>query len=64
MTSVAAYVHGGQLLGNGIYARIMQLGKDARELLKEAVQVKCGVDAHIHIIHDGTAASTLHAGES
>jgi len=28
------------------------------------VKVKCGVDAHIHIIHDETAAAALHAEES
>ncbi len=63
MCSVAAYVRGGTLLGNGIYATLMRLtgGDDARPLLEAAVREQ-GETARVHLIHDGTAAAALHAG--
>ncbi len=63
MLSVAAYVQGGRLLGNGIYARMSTLGEDVRLLLQEAVRERTRRVVRIHLIHDGTAASALHAGE-
>jgi len=63
MCSVAAYVRGGTLLGNGIYATLMRLteGDDARPLLEAAVRAR-GETVRMHLIHDGTAAAALHAG--
>jgi hypothetical protein len=64
--SFAAYVRGGKLLGNGIYARMMQVtsGDDVRPRLAEAIHARTGRRVHIRPIHDGTAAAALHAGES
>lgn len=61
--SIAAYTQGVKLLGNGIYARIHQLGEDAHTLIGERVVALCGTKPALHIIHDGTAAAALHAGE-
>jgi hypothetical protein len=63
MLCMATYVRGGKLLGNGIYAKIMHLGDDARELIANAVKAPSSKAVHIYVIHDGTAAGTLHAGE-
>ncbi len=60
--SVAAYVEGGRLLGNGIYARMSALAADVRPLLVEAVRARTGRALPLALIHDGTAAATLHAG--
>lgn len=64
LLSVAAYVDGGRLLGNGIYARMSTLAEDIRPLLAAAMQSRCGAASRIHLIHDGTAAAALHAGEA
>jgi hypothetical protein len=61
--SIAAYTQGKKLLGNGIYARIHRLGGDAHALIGEQVVALCGTKPTLHIIHDGTAAAALHAGE-
>lgn len=61
--SIAAYTHGGTLLGNGIYARMHQLGDDARLLIADRVAELSDVRPRLTILHDGTAAATLHAGE-
>ncbi len=63
LLSMAAYVEGGRLLGNGIYARMSMLGDDVRPLLEKAVHERCGLVCRISLIHDGTAAAALHAGE-
>jgi hypothetical protein len=62
MLSVAAYVQGGQLLGNGLYASLNALADDARPLLADAVHVRTGRAMRVHLIHDGTAACALYAG--
>jgi len=64
LLSIAAYVDGGQLLGNGIYARMSTLAGDVRPLMVAAVRARNGTTSRIHLIHDGTAAAALHAGES
>jgi hypothetical protein len=61
--SIAAYVDGGRLLGNGIYARMQQLADDVRPLLTDGVAALCGRRIRITILHDGTAAAAVHAGE-
>lgn len=63
LLSVAAYVDAGRLLGNGIYARMSTLAADVRPLIAAAVQARSGITSRIHLIHDGTAAAALHAGE-
>ncbi|TFG67319.1 MAG: hypothetical protein E4H27_09160 [Anaerolineales bacterium] len=63
MISIAAYVHGGELLGNGIYARMRLLDEDTRVLLAHAIQDKANHNTVVHLIHDGTAAAAVHAGE-
>jgi hypothetical protein len=63
MLCIAAYVDGGRLLGNGLYAKMSLLADDVRPLLAEAVKSQTGQVVQIHPIHDGTAACTLHAGE-
>lgn len=62
MVSIAAYVRGGRLLGNGIYARMSELAEDVRPVLAEHVRARCGRAVRVHLIHDGTAAAALHAG--
>jgi hypothetical protein len=62
MLSVAAYVQGGRLLGNGLYASLNALVDDARPLLADAVHAQTGQAGRVHLIHDGTAACTLYAG--
>jgi len=61
MLSVAAYVQGGRLLGNGLYASLNALADDARPLLADAVRARTGRTVRVHLIHDGTAACTLYA---
>ncbi len=63
MLSVAAYVQGGRLLGNGLYANLSTLADDTRPLLAEAVRARTGRHVQVHLIHDGTAACAIHAGE-
>ena len=60
---VASYVRGGHLLGKGLYAKLHELASDARPLLAEAVRARTGQPARIRLIHDGSAASAVHAGE-
>jgi len=62
MLSVAAYVRGGRLLGNGLYASLNALAEDARPLLADAIHTQTGQVMRVHLIHDGTAACTLYAG--
>jgi hypothetical protein len=62
MLSVAAYVQGGRLLGNGLYASLNALSDDARPLLGDAVFAQTGRALRVHLIHDGTAACALYAG--
>ncbi len=62
--SVAAYVQGGRLLGNGLYANLSTLTDDARPLLTNAVSQRVGQALRVHLIHDGTAACAVHAGET
>jgi len=63
MLVVAAYVEGGRLLGNGLYANLNQLTADARPLLEQAIQSRTKQNARVQLIHDGTAAAATHAGE-
>lgn len=63
MLSVAAYVEGGRLLGNGLYANLSTLADDARPLLAAAMSARTGRETSVHLIHDGTAACAVHAGE-
>lgn len=60
--SVAAYVRGGRLLGNGIYARISDAYADANAALEAAVAARAARAVRLRLIHDGTAAAALHAG--
>jgi len=62
MLSVAAYVQGGRLLGNGLYAGLNALAEDARPLLADAIHAQTGQVMRVHLIHDGTAACTPYAG--
>lgn len=64
MLSIAAYVQGGELIGNGIYAQMRALAPDARLLLAEAVAQRTGASVRLGLIHDGTAAAALHAGST
>jgi hypothetical protein len=63
MISIAAYVQGGRLLGNGIYAQMHFLADDIRPILARAIFDRTGQPVQIHLIHDGTAAAAVHAGE-
>jgi hypothetical protein len=62
--SIAAYVRGGKLLGHGLYARMREISEDAAALIAGTVAQEAGLDIHPIIAHDGTAAATLHAGET
>lgn len=63
MLSVAAYVRDGRPLGNGLYAQMGSLAADTEGLLADAVAGRTGKRVRAHLIHDGTAAAALHAGE-
>ena len=39
------------------------LADDSRPLLREAIRARGGRDMRVHLIHDGTAACAVHAGE-
>lgn len=64
MFCVACYVQGGRMLGRGLYLHLNQLGDDARLPLAEAIEARIGRPVRVHIIHDGSAASAVHAGEA
>jgi hypothetical protein len=63
MLCVAAYVQGGRLLGNGIYAQMSALADDLRPVLAQSVAHRTGHPVRVSLIHDGTAAAAVHAGE-
>jgi hypothetical protein len=63
MLCVAAYVREGRLLGNGLYANLSTLSDDAQPLLAEAIRARIGQPVRVHLIHDGSAACAVHAGE-
>ena len=63
MLCVAAYVQGGKLLGNGLYANLSVLADDVRPLLAASLHRRTGAAFRVHLIHDGTAAAAVHAGE-
>ncbi|MCU0519837.1 MAG: hypothetical protein MUF84_03990 [Anaerolineae bacterium] len=60
--SIAAYVDGGRLLGNGMYARMSTLADDVRPLIAAGVATACRWRPELTVIHDGTAAAAVHAG--
>jgi hypothetical protein len=64
MLAVAAYVDGGRLLGNGLYATLNGASDDARPALAAAMAEQSGSAARVRLIHDGTAAAAVHAGET
>lgn len=62
--SVASYVDGGRLLGKGAYATMNLLApSDVRPMLASAIGGRTGRTCRIHLIHDGTAAAAVFAGE-
>ena len=61
--SIAAYVDGMRLTGNGIYARMSMLTDDVPLLISERVAAICGWQPELTLIHDGTAAAVVHAGD-
>jgi hypothetical protein len=74
--SIAAYVRHGALLGNGIYARMQRMTANIQTLIAERVTERVTQESaykevtistsqppRLHVIHDGTAAAALHAGE-
>lgn len=63
MVCIAAYVQGGRLLGNGIYAQMSALASDLRPVLARSVADAAGHAVSVSLIHDGTAAAAVHAGE-
>lgn len=60
--SIAAYTTNGMLRGNGIYARMCPPSTDVRPILTNRILSESGGQRRCHIMHDGTAAATLHAG--
>ncbi|MBU0492688.1 MAG: hypothetical protein KKA73_30575 [Chloroflexi bacterium] len=63
MVSVAAYVRNGRLLGNGLYANLNTLADDVPALLSAAASDRLGRPVQVHLIHDGTAAGAVYAGQ-
>lgn len=63
MLCLAAYVDGGRLVGLGDYNSLMELAADARSLLEEALAEQTGKAFRIRLIHDGTAAAGVFAGQ-
>lgn len=64
LVSVAAYLQGGRLAGNGPFASIHAAAGDrpAAQILGEAASRRAGHVFTVEPIHDGTAASLAHAG--
>lgn len=63
MISIAAYVEGEKLLGNGLYAQMSLISRDVSTLLTQEIKRKYQIETYIKLIHDGTAAGAIHAGE-
>lgn len=63
MLCLAAYVDGGRLVGLGDFNSLMQLAPDARALLAGALADRTGAAHRIRLIHDGTAAAAVFAGQ-
>jgi hypothetical protein len=63
MVCIAAYVEGGRLLGNGIYAQMSMLANDLRPVLAQSLAGAARHPVRVALIHDGTAAAAVHAGE-
>jgi hypothetical protein len=61
--SIACYVDGGQLLGPGGYATMSLLAPDVRLVLSEAISARVGRRCRVRLIHDGTAAAAVFAGQ-
>lgn len=57
LVSVAAYVQGGRLLGNGVYAQLQQLAADVGALVGAGL-----TPFRVHFLHDGAAAAAVYAG--
>jgi hypothetical protein len=64
MLCLACYTQGGRMLGRGLYFNLGALGDDARLPLAEAIETRIGRPVRVHLIHDGSAASAVHAGEA
>jgi hypothetical protein len=63
MVCLAAYVDGGRLVGLSDYNSLMALTDDVRVLLADAIAERTGRAYAIHLIHDGTAAAAVFAGQ-
>lgn len=64
MLSLPCYMDRGRLLGPGSYSTMSLLGPDAPALLTEAISAGVGRPCHARLIHDGTAAAAVFAGQS
>ncbi len=63
MVCLASYVDGGRLVGLGDYGSLMALTADVRALLADAIAERTGKAHRVHLIHDGTAAAAVFAGQ-
>lgn len=63
MVSVGAYGRDGQVLTSPLYQQLHAFGEDAREVLGAAVSQRLQQTVRVRLIHDGTAAAAVHAGE-
>ena len=63
MVSVGAYGRDGQVLTSSLYQQLHAFGEDARQVLGAAVSQRLQQTVRVRLIHDGTAAAAVHAGE-
>jgi hypothetical protein len=63
--SIAAYMRDGQPLERqgGDYSLLCRLSDCAEDALSKAISGRLGSDVGIHLLHDGTAAAKVYAGE-
>jgi hypothetical protein len=63
--SIAAYVRDGQPLERqgGDYSLLCRLSDCANDALSKAISERFGSDVRIQLLHDGTAAAKVYAGE-
>jgi hypothetical protein len=63
MLCLAAYVDGGRVIGPSDYNALMELTSDVRTLLGDALAERTGKAYRIRLVHDGTAAAAVFAGQ-
>lgn len=63
VASIAAYVRGGRLEGNGMYAKMTDIAPDVGALIAERAACGGWRPRLVRLVHDGTAAAAFLAGQ-